>query len=324
MTALLAEALRGVRDRRERNAVAAAVVFAASLVLGVVISAAYGLTTGFDRAAERGDLPSVLARFAYQDRASVDARVRTLPNLAARAYRTEVTRVRLAAAGHTLDEGVVHVVGGARRGYAIIAGRDLGARGDEVVIEAGLARAWNLSPGDNLAVGRLGSMRVVGVALAPDNVAFPLAKTARVYVPRRGIERRIGQTLPVNVALLWAQDESRTDVLLSQARAAAGGVRALRFTTRTGVRALVEQAAGLVVALLVAFALVAAGLAGVLLAAGARSDVQRRLNSIGVRRVLGATPGRLAALHAARGSARRGGRRCRRARRRRRCSRRGL
>jgi putative ABC transport system permease protein len=294
--------VRSLRARRGRTALAAGVVFAAALVLGVVVSAAYGLTSGFDRAAERADLPSVIARFDGQDRASVDERVRALPNLAARAYRTEATRVRLAGGGEVLDEGVIHVVGDGRRGYAIVAGRDLRDRGDEVVIEAGLARTWHLAPGDRLAVGQLGSMRVVGVALAPDNVAFPLAKTARVYLSRRGIERRIGATLPVNVALLWARDESRTDVLLSQARAAAGGVRGLRFTTRTGVRTLVEQAAGLVVALLAAFALVAAGLAGVLLVAGAHSDVQRRLPAIGVRRVLGATPGSVTALHATEGA----------------------
>ncbi len=106
----------------------------------------------------------------------------------------------------------------------------------------------------------------------------------------------------MNVALLWARDESRTDVLLSNARASAGGLQSLRFTTRAGVRALVEQGAGLVVSLLVAFALVAAGLAGVLLAAGGRSDVQRRLPTIGVRRALGAPPSAVVALHAAEGA----------------------
>jgi ABC-type lipoprotein release transport system permease subunit len=302
VSALIADALRGLRARRGRTGHAAGVVLAASLVLGVVISSAYGLRTGFDRAAERTDLPSVIARFSTRDRDGVDERVRALPNLEARAYRTEVTRVQLAGHGHVLDEGVVHVVGGGRRGYAVIEGRDLRGRGDEVVIEAGLARDWDVGPGDLLAVGRLGSMRVVGIALAPDNVAYPLTRTARVYVPRARVERHFGGPLPVNVALLWARDESRTDVLLSQARASAGGLRGLRFTTRAGVRALVEQAAGLVVALLAAFALVAAGLAGVLLAAGARSDVQRRLPAIGVRRSLGATPGALTAVHAVEGA----------------------
>jgi MacB-like periplasmic core domain/FtsX-like permease family len=300
---VLADALPGLRARRGRTALAGAGVFGASLVLGVVATAAYALATGFDRAADRADLPSVIVRFDDEDRGTVDARVRALPNLAARAYRTEITRVRLEARGRDLDEGVVHIVGGGRRGYTIVEGRDLGGRGDEAVIEAGLAREWGLGPGDRLDVGRLGPVRVAGVALSPDNVAFPLVHTARVYLSRRGLVRRFGGGEPrINVALLWARDESRTDVLLSQARASAGGLRSLRFTTRAGVRALVEQGAGLVVALLVAFALVAAGLAGVLLGAGARSDVQRRLPAIGVRRALGAPPSAVVALHAAEGA----------------------
>jgi ABC-type antimicrobial peptide transport system permease subunit len=301
--AVLADALAGLRARRGRTALAGAGVFGASLVLGVVATAAYALATGFDRAADRADLPSVIVRFDDEDRGAVDERVRALPNLAARAYRTEITRVRLEAGGRDVDEGVVHIVGGGRRGYAIVEGRDLGGRGDEAVIEAGLAREWGLGPGDRLDVGRLGSVRVAGVALSPDNVAFPLVRTARVYLSRSGLVRRFGGGEPrINVALLWARDESRTDVLLSQARASAGGLSSLRFTTRAGVRALVEQGAGLVVALLVAFALVAAGLAGVLLAAGARSDVQRRLPVIGVRRAVGAPPSAVVALHAAEGA----------------------
>jgi ABC-type antimicrobial peptide transport system permease subunit len=301
--AILGDALSGLRARRGRTALAAGGVFAASLVLGVVATVAYALATGFDRAADRADLPSVIARFDGEDRDTVDERVRALPNLAARAYRTEITGVRLGALGRHIHEGVVHIVGDGRRGYAIAEGRDVRARGDEAVIEAGLAREWGLGPGDRVDVGRLGPVRVAGVALSPDNVAFPLVRTARVYLSRSGLVRRFGGGDPaVNVALLWARDESRTDVLLSNARASAGGLQSLRFTTRAGVRALVEQGAGLVISLLVAFALVAAGLAGVLLAAGGRSDVQRRLPAIGIRRALGAPPSAVVALHAAEGA----------------------
>jgi ABC-type antimicrobial peptide transport system permease subunit len=301
--AILADALAGLRARRGRTVLAAGGVFAAALVLGVVATAAYALATGFDRAADRADLPSVIARFDDEDRDTVDERVGALPNLAARAYRTEITGVRLDSGGRHSHEGVVQIVGGGRRGYAVVEGRDVRGRGDETVIEAGLAREWRIGPGDRLDVGRLGPVRVVGVALSPDNVAFPLARTARVYLSRSGLVRRFGAGDPaVNVALLWARDESRTDVLLSQARASAGGLSGLRFTTRAGVRALVEQGAGLVVALLVAFALVAAGLAGVLLAAGGRSEVQRRLPVIGVRRALGAPPSAVVALYAAEGA----------------------
>jgi hypothetical protein len=295
LRAIAADALQGLRARRRRLALSAASVFAAALVLGVVVTAAYTLDTGFERAADRADFPSVIARFDDEDQATIDARVRRLPNLEARAYRTEVTRVRLSAPGRRLDEGVIHVVESGRRGYALVAGRDVGPGGDEAVIEAGLAREWRLGPGDTIGVGRLGPVRVVGVALSPDNVSYPLTRTARVYLSREGLIRRFGGgEFRVNLALLWATDEQRTEVLLSQARASAGGLRALRFTTRAGVRTLVEQATGLVVGLLVAFALVAAGLAGVLLSAGTRFDVQRRLPAIAVRRSLGAPPGALA------------------------------
>jgi ABC-type lipoprotein release transport system permease subunit len=296
--AIVADALRGLRARGRRALLPAGSVFAASLVLGVVTTAAYALTTGFERAASRADLPSVIAKFETQDRSSVDAGVRRLPNLEARAYRTEITRVRLAARGRHIHEGVIHVVGDGRRGYAVVAGRDLRARGDEAVIEAGLAREWGLGPGDRISVGRLGPVRIAGVALSPDNVAFPLTRTGRVYLSRTGLIRRFGGgDFGVNVALLWAKDEERAEVLLSHARATAGGLRGLRFTTRAGVRALVEQASGLVVALLVAFALVSVGLAAVLLGAAARFDVQRRLPAIAVRRSLGSTPSAVVALH---------------------------
>ena len=303
LRAVVADALRGLRARRGRSALSARGVFAASLVLGVVAIAAYSLSTGFERAAERADFASVIARFDDEDRSAIDERVRRLPNLEARAYRTEIKRVGLAARGRRLREGVVQVVDGRPRGYAVVAGRDVAARGDEAVIEAGLAREWGLEPGDRITVGSLGPVRVAGVALSPDNVAYPLARTARVYLSRSGLLRRFrARDFRVNAVLLWARDKARTDVLLSQARASAAGVRGLRFTTRAGVRELVEQGSGLVVALLVAFALVAAGLAAVLLAAGARFEVQRRLPAIAVRRAVGAPPVAVAALHGAEGA----------------------
>jgi FtsX-like permease family len=302
VSALLADALAGLRARRRRAVPAAAGVLTASLVLGVVLTSAYSLGTGFDRAADRADLPSVIARFDSADRAALDARVSALPNLARRAYRTEITRVRLGARGRHIHEGVVHAVGGSGRGYAVVKGRDLSRRADEALVEAGLAREWRLAPGDRIDVGRLGAVRIAGIALSPDNAAYPLARTARVYLSRPGLERRFGDRLPVNMALLWAQDESRADVLLSQARASSGELSGLRFTTRAGVRELVEQSAGLVVALLAAFAVVAAGLAGLLLAAGARFDVQRRLPAIGLRRTLGSPPAAVMALHGVEGA----------------------
>ncbi len=149
-------------------------------------------------------------------------------------------------------------------------------------------------------------MPIVGISVAPDNVAYPLAKTARVMVGEGPLLERFGappgQHFPVNTALLWAQDPSRSDVLVSAARQSSFGLRGLRFLTRSGVEALVGQAAGIVVALLVAFGVVATGLAGVLLGAGAQSEVQRALDRIGLQRALGVTPGAVVAVHATRGA----------------------
>jgi putative ABC transport system permease protein len=268
-------------------------VFAASLVVGTATTVGYGLATGFDRAAEQADLPDVIARFDDEDRVTLDERVRALPNLAARSYRYEVNNVPLAARGRRTDDGAVHVLLGGRRGYLVAAGRDLSSRPGEVVVEQGLAREWDLHVGDALDVGRLGPQRVVGVAVSPDNVAYPLARAARVYVSGAGFD------VEANIALLWLNDRSKADVTLTQARAVSFGLGRLEFVTREGVRVLLGQAAGIVISLLVAFSLVALAAAGTMLAAGAHADAQRRLPAFGVQRALGFTPGRIAALQAA-------------------------
>jgi ABC-type antimicrobial peptide transport system permease subunit len=243
----------------------------------------------------------VIARFSPESRAQIDRRVAALPNLAGRSYRFEVNNVLLESRGRKIRSGAMHVVLGGRRGYAVVAGRDLsGARG-EVVIERGLARQWNLKPGDRLELDRIGVFRVVGIAVSPDNVAYPLAKAARVYVDIQDIAHRFG--FPVsranaNLALLWLHDPAKADVTLTQARAVSFGIGRLEFITRSGVRMLLDQAAGIVISLLVAFSLVALAAAGTMLAAGAHADVQRRLASLGVQRALGFSPARIAGLQA--------------------------
>src|SRR5215218_8469062 len=291
---------RGGRVRRRRW-LAAAGVAAASLVVGTAATVGYGLATGFDRAARDADLPDVVARFDRERRATLDARVRALPNLQAASYRTEVTGVDLVDGhGHFLPRGVVHVVLGGRRGYAITDGRDLSPRPGEVVVERGLAREWGLLPGDPLTLAGLGDLRVAGIALSPDNVAFPLARAARVYVGEQEVRDAFhfrGEIRP-DLALLWLNDPARADVTLTQARAVSFGLGSLSFVTREGVRVLLSQAAGIIISLLVAFSLVALLAAGVMLAAGAHADVQRRLGAIGVQRALGFTPVGIAARQA--------------------------
>ncbi len=272
-----------------RRRLAAAGVLAAALVAGAAVTVGFGLRTGFDRAARQADLPDVIARFARQSRSALDERVRGLPNLQARSYRYEIDRVRLAYRGRSLRTGRIELMLGGRRGYDVVAGRDVRA-GREVVVEQGVARALHAGVGDRLVVGRAGPLRVVGIVTAPDNVAYPLAKTARVYVLTPEVR-------DANVALLWVNDPARTPITLASARTVAFGLGDLRFITREGVKLTIDQAAGIVIALLVAFALVALVASGTMLAAGAHADVQRRLPSLGVRRALGFTPAGVVAGH---------------------------
>jgi hypothetical protein len=287
-------ALLRLRAAPRRALLAAAGVALAAAMAGAAVTVGYGLHTGYDRAAREAGLPDVVVRFGPEPRARIDAIVRRLPDLAGRAYRTEFTHVGLGARGHFSDRGAVELVDG-RRGYAVVAGRDVDGRANEAVIERGVANAWGLGVGDRIDVGRLGALTVAGIGVSPDNVAFPLASVPRLYISRRWLEREIPQFRPpVNKALIWAVDPRRVDVLLQQARATSTRVQDVRFLTRSGVRVLIDSAAGIVIALLVAFSLVALAAAGVMLAAGASADVQRRLPTIGVQRAIGVSRGGIA------------------------------
>ena len=151
-----------------------------------------------------------------------------------------------------------------------------------------------------LGVGGFGDLRVAGIALSPDNVAFPLARTARVYVGEQEVRDAFGfpGEIRPDIALLWLHDPARADITLAQARVTSFGIGSLSFITREGIRVLLSEAAGIVISLLVAFSLVALVAAGTMLAAGAHADVQRRLAAIGVQRALGFTPAAIAARHA--------------------------
>jgi hypothetical protein len=282
--------------RRARLAFAG--VLLAATMAGAAVTVAYGLATGFDRAARQADLPDVIVRFRDETRGDIDRLVRALPNVADRAYRLEATDVNMGSAGGSSGKGSVEIVDVGRRGYAVVAGRDVAGRPNEVVIERGVANAWHVHVGDGVQVARLGTLRVVGIAVAPDNVAFPLASAPRMYVSRAWIERETLTSLPVDQALIWAADPDRVDVLLQQARATSTQIQGVRFVTRTGVRVLIDSAAGVVIALLVAFSLVALGAAATMLAATTAADVQRRLPAIGVQRTVGFSRARIAGEYA--------------------------
>ena len=263
---------------------------------GAAVTVAFGLSTGFDRAAARADLPDVLVRFRPEARAEVDGVLRRLPDLDRTAYRLEVDGVGIEGNGEHAGNGALGLVEppapGRRPGYAIVAGHDLTTRGGEVVVERGLAREWGVRVGQDLDVGRPGPLRIAGIAVSPDNVAYPLAAVPHVYVSKPWVEGLAGQRFAVNQALVWARDPAQVDVLLQQARATSFGLADVRFVTKAGVRVLLDQAAGVVIALLVGFSLVALGAAAVMLGAAARADVQRRLPSSGcsARSAWGAAP----------------------------------
>ena len=267
------------------------VTLAAGLAVGVSTTVGYALATGYDRAAQSSDQPDVLARFAPVRRSALDARLRRLPNVVRISYRGEVNRVGLAANGRSARNGAVHIVHGTRRGYAIVDGRDLSSRPGEVLVERGVATAWSLRVGDQLQIGELGGLRIAGIALSVDNVAFPLAAVPRVYVSAAEVGRRFGREHDpvVNVALLWLADPGRLDVTLSAARPAIFGLRTEQLLTRRGVRQAIDQAAGVVIALLVVFGVVAAACAGAMLAAAADARVRRRAAVLGIERALGAS-----------------------------------
>ena len=135
---------------------------------------------------------------------------------------------------------------------------------------------------------------MVGFAEAPDNVGYPLA-VPRFYISLAALDARFGASTrnpQVNVAEIWLRDPRYLNEVLVQARATSFGLRDLRFVTRSGVRVLLDQAAGIVIDLLVALSVIALATAGVMLAASARAEVQRRLKAIGVRRAVGASAAR--------------------------------
>jgi putative ABC transport system permease protein len=295
MRAVLGYALARLRVRRGRVLLAAGGIAATGAMLGAAVTAAYGLATAFDRTAARANLPDILVTFAPVPRSQVAGAVSRLANIRATSYRLQDTRQYVAAAGHeSYDATAIGLTSDGPRGYAVVGGHDLAAPAD-VLVEQGLARAWHLRPGESLQLGGE-RLRIAGIAVAPDNVAFPLTRGPRLWMDYDEAARLTNTPDgTVNTALVWLKNPGLVDVTLAQARSASFGISGLRFTTRAGLHALVGQAAGIVIALLVAFSLIAIAVAGTMLAASANAEVQRRLEALGLLRALGASPGAVVA-----------------------------
>ncbi|HWF53308.1 MAG TPA: FtsX-like permease family protein [Solirubrobacteraceae bacterium] len=288
-----------MRSRRRRALLTAIGIALAAAMLSTAIVIADGLGDGFSRAVRAADLPDVIVRFQPQSLDRVASRIRALADIAAFSTRQEFTNVGIGANGHRSRQASVEVVDPGRRGYAIVAGRDLSSRYGEVVVERGVAQAWGIRLGGTLYIRGVGPQRVVGFAEAPDDVGYPLG-VPRIYVSERAIEARFGPEPDpqVTVAEIWLRNPRYINEVLAQARTTSYGLRGLRFVTRSGVRVLLDQAAGIVIDLLVALSVFALATAGVMLAASARAEVQRRLKSIGINRALGASRGHLVRVQA--------------------------
>ena len=294
MRAVLAYAWARLRVRRGRVLLAAGGIAAAGAMLGASVTVAYGLATGFDRTAARAQLPDIIAIFHPQSRADVARVISSLANVKASSLRLQAGHVYVATGSRFGgDATVVGVPAAGPRGYALVAGRS--PHDDEALVEQGLAREWHLRPGSRIDVGGEDA-RVSGIAVAPDTVAFPLASSPRIWLPYADAVAVSGAAPgTVNLALVWLVDPKLVDVTLAQARSAAFGVSDLHVTTRAGLRVLIGQVAGIVIALLVAFSLIALVVAGTMLAASANAEVQRRVAGLGLLRALGASPGAVVA-----------------------------
>jgi ABC-type lipoprotein release transport system permease subunit len=270
-------------------------------MLAVAATVSYGLLTGFDRGAAEADLPDVLVSFDSQPASSVRERLAALPDLEAFSLREQLTSVPFRAGREAADNGVVEVVGPGRRGYSIVAGHDVTRRGG-VVIEEGLATDWGLGVGDRIRLADSPPLPIVGLARAPANVAYPLAAPhAYVSLAAFRAATRERSARQVNVAQIWLEDPSQLDAVLVQARMSSYGLTGLSLITRSGVRVLIDGAAGIVIALLGALSLIALLTAATMLTASARAEIQRRLHAIGIWRAIGASRGhvaRVAALEA--------------------------
>ena len=289
--AAFVQARQGLRARRRRLVLSGIGIALAAAMLSAAVVVSYGLGTGFDRAASAAHLPDLIVRFNGVSADSVARRITALPDIAGYSLRTEVTDTTVSSGGQLRDDAIAEVVNPGRyQGYAVIAGRDLSGRGREVLLEPAFAQAWGVKIGSIFDVGGLGPERVVGFAEAPDNVGFPLAKP-RYYISRA--QFGADPNPQVNLADIWLRNPAYLNEVLVQARATSFGLQNIQFATRSGVRTLLDQAAGIVIDLLVALSLIALVTAGVMLAASARAEVQRRLGAIGVRRAVGTTRGQV-------------------------------
>ena len=184
-------------------------------------------------------------------RADVDARVRALPNLAARSYRLEVDRVPICAPATTrLDRGVVQVV--ARR-PARLRDRRRPRPAPARRPRSSSSRAWRASGtcsvGDTLDVGRLGAAAGRRDRAVARQRRLPAGQRRARLRRRATVRRRFAPagSSRSTCALLWLHDRgARRRHARAGARRVSFGLAALRSSRATACGSLIGQAAGIV------------------------------------------------------------------------------
>ena len=256
--------------------------------------------TGFDRAADRADLPDVIARFDNTRAPSfVDRRVRALPDVAARSFRLEITNVQLSGNGQRPGRDRSRcwwpAVAGLRdRGRA----RRANHRGGEVVVERGVADRFGLGSGTS-STSAGSTCAWSGSRSGPTTSRSPLARTARVYVPR-------ARSWPVRAgagqrgrAVAARPEQARRGPHPGARRDLRPARPALRDPRRRAGHA--RPGRGPHRGLLSAFALVDPG-GGALMLRVRRGGGQRRMRTIGVQRALGFSRGQVTLQHGVEGA----------------------
>ncbi len=280
-------------------------------MVGAAVTLGSALSTGFDRAQRAADAPDITARFDVIDREDAAARLSGLANVRSTSFRLVVRHVNMGARKDGTPEprfGEAEINGlqadGSSQGLALVSGRALSGAPDEAVIERGLAEEWDLGPGDRIGMETQRGLwlgTIVGISVEPDIVAFPLASEPRMYVDYDEVRERFpsyGEGQPVNAAYLRLANPDRLAETLVQARTSSFGLTGTTFSTRSATRAIINEAGGLVVALLGAFAVIALFAAGTMLASTGHARVTRDLPTIGAFRTMGFTPFALAGSYA--------------------------
>jgi hypothetical protein len=144
--ATLRYGLARFRTGRGRTVLRACGIAAAGAMVGAAVTVAWGLSTGFDRAAARAQLPDAIATFDERPLGDVSDRVSALPNLRAAAYRLTVSGRHVEANGNDSGHATLIGVQPGPPGYALLRGRDLRADGQAVAYSRSSASASRPTP----------------------------------------------------------------------------------------------------------------------------------------------------------------------------------